>query len=92
MELPAHVRPATGQDDGVRPALGKGPIRRVTITLHGAVEVHRNDVLQAHGCTAGGSVEEHIAARTTARPQVTLAGFTLAWRQIINRIRPVTHL
>src|ERR1043165_3530811 len=53
MELPAYVRTAAGQRNSIGPTLGKGTISRVAVALHGAVEVHRDDVLQTNSRPAG---------------------------------------
>ena len=79
------MRPAAGQLDGWAAAIGKRPIGGITITLERAGEVDGNDVIQARSSTTGFPPEKHVAARTAARPEITLLGLAVARRQIINR-------
>ena len=81
------MRPATCQGNGAaRRALpGEGRVSGVTITLHDALPVRRQDRLQALGGTAGLPVEDGISSGPRTGPQIAEFGLAMAGLQIPDR-------
>ena len=85
VELAPHMRPTSGQFNGSVSLVGKGTVSGVTVALHGAGKINRDDVVQALGGTAGFPAVKHIASGAAARPQITLLGLSMSGLQIIHR-------
>lgn len=64
---------------------GKGPIRDIAVTLHLALEVHGDDVLQKGSCPAGLPAVKHVSTGFMACPEITLPGLPVTGFQIIHR-------
>src|SRR5215210_5621489 len=85
MEPAPRMRPAAGQRDGSFSILGKRAICLIAVALERAVKAHRNDLLQASGCTTNLPVKDDISIRFCRCPEIALACAATTGGQITNR-------
>ena len=84
VKLAAHVGQAACEDDGFAAAAGKAVVGLVAVALEGAVEVGGDDVVQARRGAAGFPMEDRVAVRNAAGPQVAEPGLSIAGREIAD--------
>lgn len=81
VELPAGVRPASGQLDFVA-SFFKGGVGAVAIALQHAFKVTGNESLKTLRRPAGFPAIEHVPARTAGRPEIALFGLPMTRGQV----------